>query len=860
MGGYGFRFGVIYCIAMLHSSTAYATDERFAAIPDQYIISATTSAPEAAEAELKKTAGLKILDRVPNRSIFLVEFAQSATDIRKALSGTLDVDGTVLVVPNTAVEMFSNQHGVHGLEKQPWSFQNPGVGGTEAARFDADLDGEEAIGRLRRTASTLPIPPRQSVVMVIDGGIDLTHPALASTVWTNPDEIAGNGKDDDGDGYVDDVNGWNFRDNNGLLVDDAPGNARGHGTHVAGIIAGFDWKRGNITGIAPYSRVLMAKMPVTSDNKSEIFSNLKAIYLGIAKRVDVISMSFGTTYDPVFAKATEEAWRSGIILVAAAGNSSQDVDQIPVYPCLNPGVICVMATNDRDSRASFSNYATRHLLVAAPGDAIMSTLPGGTFGPKSGTSMATPYVAGMLATIRSLYPSMPPGEVLGRLINTSDKPYPLQDGGFQKMRVNAYRAYFAPIGTYGPDDGYCDERIPDQQSGGSQSYPRWNNSPYANSGEKGIDGLSPKTAFTICTPKQLIGMNQVDLDKVFVLRRHLDWSTLPVAERKQVGAYISSSGTRIIPFSGILDGNGFAIRSYTAKGAGWGGLIGEIGPGGLLVNLRFIDAEVSTQGIAGVLADKSRGRIANAHVEGVVQGASMVGGLVGQQFGGSISSSFFEGRVAGVTFVGGLAGTMQSTTEMKGTHVDRSYFQGQVVGSIAGGIAGLAQASTIRQSYAVTYSSGTGTMIGGLVGQLRCRGKIENSYAEGRISGKSALGGLVGDQTDADIAFSYSSLFVSGSTAFGGSVGSRRDGLTNSIDSTPPLFLCSGTTNRPPPSTFKEVFFNSTLTIGAGGFGVGRSQVELANERNFDTWSRDSWIFGGMPALKDLPRSTSANY
>ncbi len=238
------------------------------------------------------------------------------------------------------------------------------------------------------------------VIGVLDTGIDLTHPDLAANIYVNPGEIPNNGIDDDGNGYIDDVNGWDFASKDNSIFDSAA--ADKHGTHVAGIIAASANEIG-VRGVAPGVTLLPLKF--MSGQTGYTSDALEAIEYAKQAGVKIINASFGsTTANP----ALEEAIRqSGILFVSGAGNNGADSAKAPVYPAAFalPNVLSVAALDNQGKLLATSNYGG-NVDVAAPGAAILSTVPGETYGYLSGTSMASAYVAGVAGLILSQFPDM----------------------------------------------------------------------------------------------------------------------------------------------------------------------------------------------------------------------------------------------------------------------------------------------------------------------------------------------------------------------------------------------------------------------------------------------------------------------
>ena len=232
---------------------------------------------------------------------------------------------------------------------------------------------------------------------VIDTGIDLNHPDLASQIWQNPGETPANGVDDDGDGYVDDWRGWDF-----VNGDNQPQDDSGHGTHVAGIAAAAGDNNTGIAGIAWNVRLMPLKV---LDRSGEGTNTDLALALRWAAdhHADIINLSLGDSNpDPVMEEAVDYAYAHGVTVVAAAGNSSSSG---VLYPAVYTNTIAVAATDSSNRVAGFSSYGPE-VDLAAPGVGIYSTywniFSGSTYGTLSGTSMAAPHVAGVAALLAGL--------------------------------------------------------------------------------------------------------------------------------------------------------------------------------------------------------------------------------------------------------------------------------------------------------------------------------------------------------------------------------------------------------------------------------------------------------------------------
>jgi subtilisin family serine protease len=274
---------------------------------------------------------------------------------------------------------------------------------------DADIDGRQAIG--------ITIGSPTTVVAVIDDGVDFSHPDLAARAWTNPGESGDgketNGIDDDGNGYVDDVHGWDFchDDNTVHDVDDDF-----HGTHVAGIIAASLDGVG-VVGVAPGVKIMALKF--LGDDPGCGYDSMAIAAIAYAKSfgVRIANASWGGVGAPADAPELHDAIRdSGMLFVAAAGNDGSNNDHGPwtTLPASFdlPNIVSVAAMDNTGGLAGFSNYGSTTVDIAAPGEAILSSLPAETGHPTpgwgwlDGTSMAAPHVSGVAALVASVWPSI----------------------------------------------------------------------------------------------------------------------------------------------------------------------------------------------------------------------------------------------------------------------------------------------------------------------------------------------------------------------------------------------------------------------------------------------------------------------
>ncbi|NJN30260.1 MAG: S8 family serine peptidase [Synechococcales cyanobacterium RM1_1_8] len=267
---------------------------------------------------------------------------------------------------------------------------------------------------------------RGVVVAVIDSGVDINHQDLRNNLWTNSREIAGNGIDDDRNGYVDDIYGWNFGigQNNNNVLPGTTSSGQGHGTHVAGTIAAANNGIG-MTGVAHGSRIMSLRMG-NVDNSGR-FTNGGSLAQAIRYAVDngarVINMSLGWPDSPELRSALAYAASRNVITVSAAGNETQSSPGTPARYATEWGVSVGAVNRDRVI-ASFSNRAgsnSQMQHVMAPGVQVYSTLPGNRYGFLDGTSMASPHVAGVVALMLSANPNLTSAQVRSILTSSATR-------------------------------------------------------------------------------------------------------------------------------------------------------------------------------------------------------------------------------------------------------------------------------------------------------------------------------------------------------------------------------------------------------------------------------------------------------
>ncbi|MDD5438206.1 MAG: S8 family peptidase [Patescibacteria group bacterium] len=328
----------------------------------------------------------------------------------------------------------------------------------------------EAWATMYGLGSKQPTSTREVVVAQIDGGIDFSHPDLKDALWTNPDEIL-NGKDDDENGYVDDLHGWNFVNS---TSDPKPvksilymNGSFEHGTSVATMIVGRGNDNIGVAGMA-WKAKIMPLVILGATGSGETSDLVQAIRYAIANRADIISMSLeGSAQDPEVKTAIQDATARGILVVMAAGNESANLDNEPAYPSCYPGaagqsVLVVSAIESNGSKHDSTNFGDQCVNIAAPGADITSGRPtfdeqGGRenvsgYGTWSGTSLAVPFVSGVAALLKAEHPDWT-GEQLASRILATVQPFKkgVASTGMGKGVLDAGAA-LAPVDAskYGP--------------------------------------------------------------------------------------------------------------------------------------------------------------------------------------------------------------------------------------------------------------------------------------------------------------------------------------------------------------------------------------------------------------------------
>jgi len=412
----------------------YQEGTQQAAASGEIIVKLADDASQADLRDLNQRTDASVEENLPQSDVNLVDLPRdlTVTEAVQVYEGSPDIE---YAEPNFLLKPAA-------VPNDPsfgkmYALNNTGqTGGTP----DADIDAPEAWNTTTGNAGV--------VVAVIDEGVDINHPDLKGNIWTNPGEIAGNDVDDDNNGYVDDINGYDFLNDDASVYDRDPISGKGdeHGTHVAGTIAATGNNGEGITGGNWDAQI--AALKFLGPDGGYTSDAVEAINYAVHEGMPISNNSWGGGgYSQALYDAIDRADTSGHLFVAAAGNGGSDEvgdnnDTVPHYPSSYPNanIVAVSATNSTDALASFSNFGATSVDLGAPGVGILSTLPGNTYGSYSGTSMASPHVAGVAALIKSQEPGLTESQIKSKILQSVDKKQSLSGKTATGGRLNAAQA------------------------------------------------------------------------------------------------------------------------------------------------------------------------------------------------------------------------------------------------------------------------------------------------------------------------------------------------------------------------------------------------------------------------------------
>jgi subtilisin family serine protease len=396
--------------------TAWTTTDAF--IPNRVIVS---YADESASAP----AGGFIESALPLGYGQFAVTISSNTSVAQATAFFASQPGVVASGPDYVIQIqrTPNDPSYSSL----WGMNNTGQSG---GIVDADIDAPEAWD--------LQTGTRATIVGVIDTGIDYNHPDLAANMWRNPGETPNDGIDNDGNGFVDDVFGYDFANNDGNPMDD-----EGHGTHVAGTIGAVGNNGIGVVGVNWNTRLMALKF-LDANGSGSTSNAVRALNYAITMGAHITNNSWGGGGpDSNLATAIARARTSGQIFVAAAGNAGTNNNTTAFWPSnyslTYDNVVSVASVDRNNNLSSFSNYGSTTVTLGAPGSSILSTTPNNTYSTFSGTSMASPHVAGALALLRDQNPTWTYTQLINKLKSSVDPLASLNGRTTTGGRLNVFR-------------------------------------------------------------------------------------------------------------------------------------------------------------------------------------------------------------------------------------------------------------------------------------------------------------------------------------------------------------------------------------------------------------------------------------
>jgi len=447
-------------------------------VAGEYVVGISDAASEADIVALAEREGLELAElRNGERLAVLVSASpREESDVIAALDSD---EATAYAEPQY---IYHPSRTVNDYGDYLWGMANTGLGGgIQGADIDAFAAWDLSTGA-------------GVVVAVIDTGVDVTHPDLVPNLWRNEGEIAGNGIDDDGNGYVDDVNGFDFVNRDG-----DPDDLDHHGTHVAGSVAARGDDGYGVPGVAFEAKVMGIKF---MEGYRGGYSSMaaEAINYAVNNGAHIINASWGGPgSSSAIRNAIAYARSRGVLFVTAAGNEGRNNDSYSSYPANYSldNIISVAASDRRDGLASFSNYGSDTVDLAAPGVDIVSTIPGETWGYMDGTSMASPYVAGAAALLKSIAPTMSVQELRLTLLSSVDPLGAGASGVATGGRLNARAALDLVAGDVGGEEEEpppAEEEPPSNADWRFVAFPVESPHPYENNFSGQIQVVAPEGA------------------------------------------------------------------------------------------------------------------------------------------------------------------------------------------------------------------------------------------------------------------------------------------------------------------------------------------------------------------------------
>jgi subtilisin family serine protease len=417
-----------------------------ASVPNQLLVGYRNGVDEAQRAEARRRANAQLVDRVVSPSaaraaVELVSFPGS--DRSEAIRRFTSNPSVTFAEPNWLYTHDATSNDPYFTNGSLWGMA--GDASTPANQYGSQAAEAWAAGN---TGSA------SVYVGIIDEGYQHTHPDLEANAGTIPGETAGDGIDNDGNGYVDDVYGWDFDGNNNSVYD---GTQDDHGTHVAGTIGAEGGNGFGVAGVNWHVKLLSAKFlgrrggtTANAVKAVDYFTNLKQ-----DQGLPIVATNNswgGGGYSQALFDAITRAGTAGILFVAAAGNDGNNIDASASYPAgyTNPNVIAVAAIDQNGGLASWSNYGATSVDLGAPGVGINSTLPDNTYGSYSGTSMATPHVTGAVALYAAVHSAASATDIRSAILTAAVTTAALSGKTVTGGRLDVVGALSGAIGNTPP--------------------------------------------------------------------------------------------------------------------------------------------------------------------------------------------------------------------------------------------------------------------------------------------------------------------------------------------------------------------------------------------------------------------------
>ncbi len=410
------------------SATAMGATQNIEAVPGEYVVKLKNSAGVQAHSinTLSKSLGMQVKDVLTSSGQYIL--VKSAS--RAAVSANPNVE---YAEPNLIYHLVGSPNDVQ--YGQLWGMNNTGQPIKDSK--GVEIPGVAGIDIGAEKAWEITTGSKDVIVAVIDTGVGRNIEDIKDNMWVNEAELKGKaGTDDDKNGFVDDIYGMDFANNDSDPMDD-----HGHGSHVSGTIGARGDNALDVAGVTWNVRIMALKF-LSASGSGSLEGAIKAIDYATNKGANVMSNSWGGGgFSQALMDAITRAKDKGILFVAAAGNAGQNNDNTPTYPASYKvdNILTVAAVDNKGSLASFSCFGVNSVHVGAPGVNVISTTPSG-LQVWNGTSMATPHVSGVAALLKAKFPEMKAADLKERIISTA-KPLPALRGKVSSAgMVNAYLA------------------------------------------------------------------------------------------------------------------------------------------------------------------------------------------------------------------------------------------------------------------------------------------------------------------------------------------------------------------------------------------------------------------------------------